>query len=127
MNIKSNIFIVLILSCFLLLKVSGTNVIDYRNEFEKARMARHVEIRRELEREATPFLEMTKINFPFAAFSINIRTKAGVNDIKTTWQDFFSTFTLLDYITGIFSVVSLSFGTIYVIYRSNPFADKVEK
>ena len=137
------IVILIIISVFILIpkkklckhcgskKTRNKNAIcdDCRNKLllEKAKQDRHVEIRREFEREATSYLEHTKPQINLNLLSMKIPKAVALNNIETSWFEFFSTFTLMDYVTGLFSLVALSFGSVYFIWRNNPFAAKIEK
>ena len=107
--------------------VSHKSAKELKKELEKAKQDRHVEIRREFEREATSYLEHTKPQINLNLLSMKIPKAVALNNIETSWFEFFSTFTLMDYVTGLFSLVALSFGSVYFIWRNNPFAAKIEK
>ena len=133
MNIQTQlIFSSFLLSLILFISlISASHETEYQKlieEFKNEKILRHVEIRKELERDATPFLEHTAPKLNVDALNINLRTSSmELENIPTSWTEFLSTFALMDFIMGIFSLISLGFGTIYMILRFNPFADKVEK
>lgn len=115
-----------ILFCFVCLVCSAFASTNYEELFKAEQIKRHIEIRRELEKDATPFLE----NAPprsFVGGKIQIGESENLKSLKTSWMDFLTTFSLIDLIMGIFSVVALGLGTVYFFWRMNPFADKIEK
>lgn len=109
----------------------SSEVDKLKKELEMERIKRHVEIRRELEKDATPFLEdgrmKLNLNVANAANILDSVNSKPLKSIPTSWMDFMSTFSLIDLVMGIFSVMALGFGSVYVIWRINPLASKVEK
>lgn len=117
------------ISCHLLSVSATTSPNDYKQMYELEQMKRHVEIRRELEKEATPFI--VEVNKGFDATRLvgicpNFK-ESKLSGIPTTWSDFLSAFSFVDFVMGTFSLVALGLGSFYVVWRLNPFASKVEK
>ncbi len=145
MNLQKRISFAIILEFYLVLCVqawkpfsifgspkSATETDNLRNELERIKEYRHVENRRELEREARPFLEKQPLQVPTSILKLinDLKVKKlpqDVSDASTNWFDFFSTFTAMDLVMMMFSSISLVFGTVYIIWRHNPLASKVEK
>ena len=123
---KTNLFLICI-SCFII--SVWTTPIDYKQMYELEQVKRHIEIRRELEKEATPFIVGGKKTFDIASLmSIEgLSSSKTLVGIPTTWTNFFSTFTFVDFVMGIFSLVALGLGSFYMLWRMNPFAPKVDK
>lgn len=102
--------------------------IDHELVLETEQIKRHLEIRRELEKDATPFLKDNQLA-PDLSFMTKIYSSAGfsLTSIPTSWMDFLTTFSLFDLTMGIFSLLALGFGLFYFVWRMNPFASKIEK
>lgn len=109
---------------------SSAQVKKLEEELNLERLMRHVEIRRELEKEATPFLE-NALKFEIPKLSVPSFLSAiapSQLDKKTvSWIEYFSAFSFIDLTMGIFSLVSLAFGSAYLAWRFNPFKSKIEK
>lgn len=148
MNVKNKLFIGLVVAFYFVMCSHATSMFStfsnmftpksdgpLQKELEKAKRDRHIEIRRELEREATPFLEDTKSSISIQLLSKIAQFQMSMNsafqdDIQsetTSWYDYLSAFSVMDLIMMMFSFISLGLGTIYIIWRNNPFASKVEK
>lgn len=134
MKLNADIFLFIGLISCISSWISATSVDsepNYKKMYELEQIKRHVEIRRELEKEATPFLVDGKKKFiDFAAFRqyfANNSNPKKLEGIPTTWSSFFSTFSLVDFAMGTFSVIALGLGSFYMIWRLNPLASKVEK
>lgn len=105
---------------------SGPAVVDHKLILETEQIRRHLEIRRELERDATPFLENTKMEKTKAEQNKTLK-EGKLNPIPSSWMEFLTTFSLFDVFMGIFSLMVLGFGSFYYVWRMNPFVEKVEK
>ena len=92
------------------------------DSFEQQRIDRHIEIRRELETEATPFLEEGfGINIPVPDKGIiehPIQTK------KLTFLQNLGDYSAMDLIASLFSVLALGFGLGFLLWKNNPFLGK---
>lgn len=119
-----------ILFCFSflisLVFASGPGKIDHKLVLETEQIRRHLEIRRELERDATPFLEDTKMEKKEIEQK-KILKEGKLNPIPASWMEFLTTFSLFDVSMGIFSLMVLGFGSFYYVWRMNPLVEKVEK
>lgn len=127
-NMLGKLISILFCCSFLLSLVfaSGHALVDHKLILETEQIRRHLEIRRELERDATPFLENTKMEKTKAEQKKTFK-KGKLNPIPSSWMEFLTTFSLFDVIMGIFSLMVLGFGSFYYVWRMNPFAEKVEK
>lgn len=105
--------------CFLFASI----ILTVEGSLEAERIARHIEIRRELEREATPFLyeapnlEIPKINPGSAGRPETVA-------IEMSWLDYFGNCSVIDLVAGIFSTLSLIMGGGYLLWKMNPFLGK---
>jgi hypothetical protein len=114
-------------SCLLSLSfVAGSGPVDPILVLEMEQIKRHLEIRRELERDATPFLEDVTLDNNDEG-SMKTLKEGNLNPIPISWMDFLTTFSLFDVSMGIFSLMALGFGSFYYVWRMNPFSSKIEK
>lgn len=115
-------------SCLFCLNfVAASGSIDYKLVLETEQIRRHIEIRRELEKDATPFLKDTQFERD-PSYMMRKNNKYGLlTPIPTSWMEFLTTFSLFDLTMGIFSLLALGFGSFYFVWRMNPFTSKNEK
>lgn len=89
---------------------------------DQERIARHNEVRRELEREATPFLvEGININIPLPR--PDVITPPVISNEISIWERL-GDYSMVDLVAGLFSVLSLVFGCVYIVWKWNPFIGK---
>jgi len=127
MNRKLNSILFCFSCLFFLTFVFGSGPpIDHKLVLETEQIRRHIEIRRELEKDATPFLEDTQLELDSSEQKKNYNY-VQLNPIPTSWMEFLTAFSLFDLIMGIFSLLALGFGLFYFVWRMNPFTSKIEK
>ena len=123
-NLISIFFCISFLSSLIFVVASGPS--DFKLALETEQIRRHLEIRRELERDATPFLEDKPID-KIKAETLKNSNSSGLKPLTSSWMEFLTTFSFFDLFMGIFSLMVLCFGSFYYVWRMNPFAPKVEK
>ena len=107
--------------CFLF--AFASIIFSVEGNLEAERIARHIEIRRELEREATPFLyESPNLEIPKTDPGSPGRPRTVA--IVTSWLEYFGTCSVIDLVAGIFSTLSLVMGGGYLLWKMNPFLGK---
>lgn len=98
-------------------------IFSVEGNLEAERIARHIEIRRELEREATPFLYESP-NLEIPKTSPGSPGRPHTVAIVTGWLEFFGNCSVIDLVAGIFSTLSLVMGGGYLLWKMNPFLGK---
>lgn len=114
---------VILLSCIFLFsfKVFAS---DSESLLKKQRIDRHNEIRKELERESSPFLtESMSMNIP----SIPDFTQKYISSKEYTTWELLGELNLIDIVSGLFSISALVMGGIYLLWHMNPFKGKTLK
>lgn len=127
MNFQCKSFLIIfsiLLSTFVLVSSTYDKL---KVELDSEKIKRHIEIRKELEKEATPFLEHAPDLLNLNIFQFKFPVSKNIKDEKITWAEYFSNYSFVDIVMGIFSMVTLGGGTVYMALRFNPFADKIEK
>lgn len=113
MNYKA--ILLCIAALFLSVSVDASNP-------EAAKIARHKEIHRELEREATPFLvEGINVDIPIPREDI---VRKDVTSAEIGIWEYLGDYSIIDLIAGLFSVLSLVFGCVYFLWKWNPLYGK---
>ena len=111
---------ILLCSVAFLLSIKATR--NGGDVLKAERIARHNEIRRELEREATPFLfEGLNLDIPLPKESVE---KQAVRSKKLSAWEYLGDYSVIDIVAGLFSILSLVSGTIYLLWKLNPFLGK---
>lgn len=120
----------------LIVFISGASVLnaspnqDYQKELEFQEIKRHVEIRREMDKEATPFLMSIPkpiVNFNLLNFeSINLLT-AGLKDESMTFMEKMAEYPFFDVLMMSFSVIFLGILSVYLLWRFNPLKERKPK
>lgn len=131
MKFASFHFLVNVLISLAVIKVANASFVSTKNfeeRFHEEEVKRHVEIRKELEREALPFLEYKpqELNMNMVNLDIDIFSSKVENE-DIGWIDYFSTYSYVDIVMGLFSAIVLGFGTFYFAWRLNPLANKIVK
>lgn len=118
MNYKA--ILLCIAALFLSVSVDASN--PEAVELEAAKIARHKEIHRELEREATPFLvEGINVDIPIPRENI---VRKNVTSAEIGIWEYLGDYSIIDLIAGLFSFLSLVFGCVYLLWKWNPLYGK---
>ena len=133
MNFQCKSFLIIfsiLLSAFVLVNSADNELKELKelkDELDNEKIKRHIEIRKELEKEATPFLEHAPDLFNLNFLQFKFPVSANIKDEKITWAEYFSNYSFVDIVMGMFSIIALGGGTVYIAWRFNPLADKIAK
>ena len=119
---KYQLILLFLASVLFSVEGSGSNV---DGDLKSERIARHNEIRLELEREATPFL-MDTFNtqiLGLGSLGSEIDPKPVVTSALGVF-DYLGELSVIDLVAGLFSILSLAIGFVYIIWKKNPFLGK---
>lgn len=113
---------ILLFFAALILSVNVFASVNEESILQREGIARHNEIRRELEREAAPVLiDGFNLDIP----NIGEEGKSTiVQKFHISVLEYLDDYSIIDLVAGLFSALSLAFGCVYILWTWNPLQNK---